>query len=404
MSYVPQPYNAALDTPVSYAEQTLTSPQKTQGRANLDAVATTEVVRKYTSQPATNQEFFFLREEFDWGDYTNTTLGLGFNINRYDTSKPSLYTTIETKYELNNEGPFVTEWHIQGERVDGEDFRCLTFAIPHDASDGNAQGALAVDYWSFQNGSGTERILYNWLTNSVFYGGSQSHRISQNNIAFWSQRNAADNDYLNLPWFNDSNQLRVQGPVFAQGAHSAANGQNSAFYLQATGTHPDHSSCMEVVGPAHTGWSLRGISTLGSSTNVYSIEVYNSASGSSNNAAVFEAIVNSTTGKALSRYWSAIADRGLDVGYDSNVDKFIIADVRTISASSQHYFDITRTGTPSTSVATCRGKLAVVGNVGFNNVTPIAKPTVTGSAGSNAALQSLLTALADYGLITNSSS
>lgn len=40
---------------------------------------------------------------------------------------------------------------------------------------------------------------------------------------------------------------------------------------------------------------------------------------------------------------------------------------------------------------------------GFNNTAPIAKPTVTGSRGGNAALASLLTALANYGLVTDSS-
>lgn len=42
--------------------------------------------------------------------------------------------------------------------------------------------------------------------------------------------------------------------------------------------------------------------------------------------------------------------------------------------------------------------------LGFFGSTPIAKPTVTGSRGGNAALQSLLTALANYGLITDSTS
>ncbi len=41
--------------------------------------------------------------------------------------------------------------------------------------------------------------------------------------------------------------------------------------------------------------------------------------------------------------------------------------------------------------------------VGFYGVTPVAKPTVAGSRGGNAALASLLTALANLGLITNSS-
>lgn len=48
------------------------------------------------------------------------------------------------------------------------------------------------------------------------------------------------------------------------------------------------------------------------------------------------------------------------------------------------------------------GKLQVSGNLGVNGTTPIAKPTVTGSRAANAALASLLTALANYGLITDS--
>ena len=45
-----------------------------------------------------------------------------------------------------------------------------------------------------------------------------------------------------------------------------------------------------------------------------------------------------------------------------------------------------------------------IGPVGFQGNSPIAKPTVTGSKGANAALTSLLTALASYGLIADSTS
>jgi hypothetical protein len=47
--------------------------------------------------------------------------------------------------------------------------------------------------------------------------------------------------------------------------------------------------------------------------------------------------------------------------------------------------------------------LQVGGSVGFYNTAPVAKGTVTGSRGGNAALASLLTALAATGLITDSS-
>jgi hypothetical protein len=47
--------------------------------------------------------------------------------------------------------------------------------------------------------------------------------------------------------------------------------------------------------------------------------------------------------------------------------------------------------------------LRVQGSLGaFNTVPPASKPTVTGAKGSNAALASLLTALASYGLVTDS--
>jgi hypothetical protein len=48
--------------------------------------------------------------------------------------------------------------------------------------------------------------------------------------------------------------------------------------------------------------------------------------------------------------------------------------------------------------------LKIVGNIGFYNHAPAAKPTVSGSRGANAALASLLTALAGLGLLTDSSS
>lgn len=58
----------------------------------------------------------------------------------------------------------------------------------------------------------------------------------------------------------------------------------------------------------------------------------------------------------------------------------------------------------ATQDALFAGDVEVTGNSGFNGTTPISQPTVTGSRASNAALASLLTALANYGLIVDSSS
>lgn len=53
-------------------------------------------------------------------------------------------------------------------------------------------------------------------------------------------------------------------------------------------------------------------------------------------------------------------------------------------------------------VPTGTKNLIINGAVGFNGATPLTKPTITGSKGANAALASLITALASYGLITDS--
>jgi hypothetical protein len=55
------------------------------------------------------------------------------------------------------------------------------------------------------------------------------------------------------------------------------------------------------------------------------------------------------------------------------------------------------------SGTTTLGTTSHTGNIGFNGTSPISKPTVTGAKGGNAALTSLLTALASYGLIVDSS-
>jgi hypothetical protein len=49
-----------------------------------------------------------------------------------------------------------------------------------------------------------------------------------------------------------------------------------------------------------------------------------------------------------------------------------------------------------------KSNVKVMGNAGFYGTEPVAKPTVTGSRGGNAALASLLTALASQGLVTDS--
>ncbi|NUO43734.1 MAG: hypothetical protein HOV82_17060 [Streptomyces sp.] len=64
----------------------------------------------------------------------------------------------------------------------------------------------------------------------------------------------------------------------------------------------------------------------------------------------------------------------------------------------------TLAGAQTNNDFTVFGAFSAAGDVGFHGATPIAKPTVSGSKGGNAALGNLITALALYGLITDGTS
>jgi len=78
----------------------------------------------------------------------------------------------------------------------------------------------------------------------------------------------------------------------------------------------------------------------------------------------------------------------------ANTDIYLRADTSALHLGDSTSGDV---------IVLSSGGTKILGNIGFYNTTPIAKQTVTGSRGGNAALASLLTALASHGLITNSS-
>lgn len=90
---------------------------------------------------------------------------------------------------------------------------------------------------------------------------------------------------------------------------------------------------------------------------------------------------------------------GVNIRQSGAVDNIIGLNIGNIAGGSSGFAIKTGTG-----LVQLGDDLKVVGDVGFYNTNPVAKPTVSGSRGANAALTSLLTALASQGLITNSTS
>jgi hypothetical protein len=90
--------------------------------------------------------------------------------------------------------------------------------------------------------------------------------------------------------------------------------------------------------------------------------------------------------------WAFGADSTAEAGANAGTDFFIWPQSDAGAWNATAALAIKR----SNSAATFGG------NVGFNGTAAIAKPSITGSRGANAALASLLTALASYGLVTDS--
>lgn len=141
-------------------------------------------------------------------------------------------------------------------------------------------------------------------------------------------------------------------------------------------------------------------------------------------AAAATAAIN-ITATSLPTIYMDETSSGADAGrwrLFASAGRWLIGTINDLESASRNAVEIDRTGVAVTAVnlgnttdnsalnalgtgpATFGGSVKVVGNSGFNNTAPITKPTVTGSRAANAALASLLTALASYGLLTDSSS
>lgn len=112
--------------------------------------------------------------------------------------------------------------------------------------------------------------------------------------------------------------------------------------------------------------------------------VYVAGGVSNNNSIGFEYGTNGTATGYINRW-----------GYNGSTSQFRNLSIR--DGKNGGVVEITG----STKQVTFRGPVLIQGDVGFFDGSPVAKPTVSGSRGGNAALASLLTALAALGLITD---
>lgn len=157
-----------------------------------------------------------------------------------------------------------------------------------------------------------------------------------------------------------------------------------------TAMRSDGAPALDVaISPTWTGTHTYSVTTNGT----YSLSIDNNSNGTANRARVVldSGDTQARLTAAGSGSTAAVVSGGA-VGASLNL--IAVQDIPLVLAQNNTARASFNTG----------GGLQIITTVGFNNTTPIAKPAVTGSRDGNAALASLLTALANYGLITDSTS
>ena len=210
----------------------------------------------------------------------------------------------------------------------------------------------------------------------------------------WTVASSATGCTLNLSWDTSRTRLAINtggGPIWLSGQTTGfanVDFQSGITFNNSFGSsHTDLSKGIQF----YAGY---GIALSSARVNYVSGDTHAFVVGSSD-------IVTFTSG-GTTFIAPAYSTSVMQVGFGSNN-----AIKLTTGAPGSNAVLLVGQGTDASPVmdfqATGTGGFRFVSKVGFNNTAPIAKPTVSGAKGSNAALASLLAALAAYGLVTDSS-
>lgn len=405
-------------------------------------------VPKYDIQGPTyeaNRPFGFIRDSFNLTanatPYQNTVEQWGYNLRRSNTNEPAGGFAIESKYALNNQGPYVMEFHIQGQYTNGNVWRLFSAAHPIAEADlATSQCGFITQTFSLQKADGSQRIKYDWTANSVTYTSAQTHVLESNNYAAWQQRNAANTAYIQLPYIDSSDRTRIPTavahfdgkatfafgeikPLATDGAFmelksaaglainlnnqetctmwrtSSGSGYMTAFRTFDTGTPAVR------IQPTHADYIGHPFEILRpNGSRVFGGLLYNEG-GANANAYFAVSIGNSNViGNLSLEKGGALELKDASASrwyiYTANSSWLYLRDL----TNGRMHFELVPGNSNTVAETRINSSVQIAGNSGFNGTAPIAKPTVTGSRGGNAALASLLTALANYGLITDSTS
>lgn len=223
-------------------------------------------------------------------NYYNEVTAIGWNLS--DTvgvpateSTPAFWDSWESKYNAGGDA-YSFERHIEMVDSNGDPHRVFSFLLPQDGGAGSDL-LMAVDRVSFfEFDAGDPVLQFNIKTKNVSIGDGTnglSFNFQKNNVSILKQRNAADDSFLDLPYFNGSDQLVVAGQIVAGAAAPSVGATGHAWTF--TGAAGNGCTLFAVqLAAAQTNAGVHAFAATGSTNWDFDLLIQNNNSGSGSGA------------------------------------------------------------------------------------------------------------------------
>lgn len=217
-------------------------------------------------------------------NYTCDVWALGVNAASDGSPIVAGKSSMSWRWEARffNADHFQHEIHLSHYPASGtiSEHRLFSLAAPDDGAAGDAGLATQLDFFEFgtyAGGAGSLRMLWDFINKTYDILESGVIRFDVNNMPIMQQHNAAESEFLTLPYYGADNQLLLAGPISSSGDHMSGSGAH--FELNPSGA-VDTNSAVAVLAGSITG-TYNGFFANATASVSHQIRLRNShASGS----------------------------------------------------------------------------------------------------------------------------
>ena len=256
-------------------------------------------------------------------NYIDDVWGFGINAasaggNRIDPTKPSIAWTFESKFYQST---FGMEAHLQLIDTAGVNHRVWSGFFPHDGGAGSVAGMRAdtINMDAYSGASG-QFLQFVALAKTISMVGTTHFLKSTNNVTMFRQHNAANSAYLNLPFIDNLDKIRLENPTFIVG-----NRVDSKFLIVQPSTANANDTGLQVNMPTGTFAELFAAQAVGAIDGTLTVLIGNNNSASASASARLNIYANGASAGDVQIRMQILGVTTCSLGVDnSDGDKFKI--------------------------------------------------------------------------------